>query len=132
MECVVRIIDMSLENNLLSEYKLKISRTATISEIISLRVKKEVDDYNKKINQGNHMLVEPAKKEKTLNKRTKKRIKKEVINSEIQIKIALEAFSEKQYIVLVDDKQYENLEDKVLLNDNSKVSFIKLVPLRGG
>ncbi len=45
---------------------------------------------------------------------------------------ALDLFRSNGYFVIVDDKQYENLDEEILLRDRSVVEFFKLIPLQGG
>ena len=76
------------------------------------------------------MLIEPGIEEKYLNKKKTNLRKK--INLEKEIQFAEKAFEENNFFILVDDKQYEHLNDKVILEEDSKISFIKLIPLVGG
>ena len=45
---------------------------------------------------------------------------------------ALEAFEDGLYFVLVDDRQYESLDEQVQVGAESRVTFLRLVPLAGG
>lgn len=48
------------------------------------------------------------------------------------IAAALEAFDKNGFVMLVDDRQVQTLEEKVELKPASEVTFVRLVPLVGG
>jgi hypothetical protein len=54
------------------------------------------------------------------------------VNPETQYEKALEAFVGNGFIVLVDNRQVENLDDEIALHPETSVTFLKLVPLVGG
>ncbi len=45
---------------------------------------------------------------------------------------ALESFEDGLYLVLIDGRQYELLDEQVHVADDSRVTFLRLVPLAGG
>jgi hypothetical protein len=45
---------------------------------------------------------------------------------------AIQAFSDGLYYVFIDDRQYEFLDEKVILRPQSKVLFLRLVAMVGG
>jgi hypothetical protein len=76
------------------------------------------------------MLVQPNDTERTLN--GFKFHKPRLVNPETQYEKALEAFVGNGFIVLVDNRQVENLDDEIALHPETSVTFLKLVPLVGG
>ena len=102
----------------------------TIGKIIEARVNYEVDDYNKKSPNLFKGLVQPTDAEQTLN--GFRMLKRKKIDPEKQVYTALQSFNQNGFFVLVDNKQYENLDDEVLLEKDTTVSFVKLTPLVGG
>jgi hypothetical protein len=102
----------------------------TVEELIKQRVLKEVEEYNKKKPEYFNGLVQPAEAEKHLNGYKLKKVKR--VDGEKQCYVALEAFTKNGFFILVDDKQVESLQERLLLNENSKISFVKLTPLVGG
>ena len=76
------------------------------------------------------MLVQPGGTEQTLN--GYKFHKPHLIDPQAQFEKAVEAFDGNGFIVLVDDKQSESLDDQVALRPETTVTFLKLVPLVGG
>lgn len=102
----------------------------TVRELIRSRVYQEVKDYN--VRQGDLFrgLVQPSATEQTLNGYRFKQPRK--IDWEEQFELALKAFDRNGFVVLVDDRQAESLEDEIVIQPGTKVSFLKLVPLVGG
>ena len=106
------------------------SELASVKEIIRARVYAEVDGYNNKMPEYFKGLVQPGDAEKTLNGYKMK--KKHKIDAEQQYLVALDAFRENGYFLLIDNIQAESLEQFVVINEQTEISFIKLTPLVGG
>ncbi|QIL40408.1 hypothetical protein G7074_14725 [Pedobacter sp. HDW13] len=127
----ITIKDETFAGKVLQEIELQFqSSEVTVSDIISSRVKKEVENYNSKLPEYFRGLVEPTDAEKTLNGYKLK--DRKLIDAEKQIYVALDAFQKNGFFVLIDNQQSESLEDKVVLHANTNISFIKLTPLVGG
>ena len=127
----ITIIDELLNGTITQSFELEIeSETITVENLISERVRKEVQNYNQKLPEYFNGLVEPVDAEKSLNGyRLKKRIK---IDEEKQIYVALDAFQKNGFFILIDNIQVEDLNIDVSLKPTSKISFLKLTPLVGG
>ena len=54
------------------------------------------------------------------------------IDAEEEIRRALSAFERKQYIVLVNGRQAESLKEELVFEDQTRVTFVRLMPLAGG
>jgi hypothetical protein len=54
------------------------------------------------------------------------------VDPQRQFDLAVSAFSRNGFVVLVDDRQVEELDDVVELRRDTEVTFLKLVPLVGG
>ena len=54
------------------------------------------------------------------------------VTPEAAVATALEAFQDGVYYVFVDDAQVEDLDQEVRLRPDSRVTFLRLVPLAGG
>ena len=127
----ITIKDETFAGKILQEIQLNFqSSTVSVSEIISSRVRKEVENYNNKLPEYFNGLVEPTDAEKTLNGYKLKNRK--LIDAEKQVYVALDAFQKNGFFVLIDNQQSESLEQQVELSDNTAISFIKLTPLVGG
>jgi hypothetical protein len=102
----------------------------TVRDLIRTRVANEVRDYNLSQPEYFRGLVQPTDAESTLNGfRMRKRRK---IDPEKQFELALRAFYTNGFILLVDDKQVEELEEEIEVRPDTTVTFLKLVPLVGG
>jgi len=102
----------------------------TVREIIRSRVYEEVQLYNASTPEFFHGFVQPNDTEKTLNGykvRERRRI-----DWEVQYLKALQAFATNGFFILVDERQVEDLHEVVEIQYNTRVSFVKLVPLVGG
>lgn len=125
------IADTSTAGNDLHTFTLDfLTERVTVREIIRSRVYEEVQLYNAKSSDFFRGLVQPTDAEATLN--GYKMHKQRQIDWEEQYARALKAFSTNGFFILVDDRQVESLDETVELQYDTKVSFIKLVPLVGG
>jgi hypothetical protein len=116
-----------LTNELAIDFQVEI---VSIQEIITQRVIAEVENYNLKLPEYFHGLVEPLDSEKTLHGYKLK--KKQLIDEEKQVYVALDAFQKNGFFILIDNIQAENLDQQVLLKPTTSISFVKLTPLVGG
>ncbi|HLK29324.1 MAG TPA: hypothetical protein VKT28_12155 [Puia sp.] len=106
------------------------SELTTVREIIHRRVFEEVRAYNEKLPEYFNGLVQPVDAEKTLNGYKMKERRK--VDPDKQASLALEAFNTNRYFILIDTVQSESLDQMVVINANTNISFIKLTPLVGG
>lgn len=61
-----------------------------------------------------------------------RRAEKPAIDVKVQISRALDAFKAGEFIVIVDGKQIERLAEPVTLKLDTRVTFLRLMPLVGG
>lgn len=109
------------------------SEQTTVRELIRARVHQEVRAHNAKSAGGRERffgLVQPDDAERDLNGYRLREPRR--IDSDRQIAIALRAFERGQVLLLVDDRQVDELDTEIELTPGSAVSFLKLVPLVGG
>jgi hypothetical protein len=109
---------------------LDVPGTVTLRELIRLRVREEVARYNAQPTERFHGLVRPMQAEEDLNgyrMRTPTRI-----DWERQADTAVTAFARNGFFVLVGDRQVEDLDEELTLDEASDVAFVRLVPLVGG
>lgn len=111
------------------------SERVTVRELIRERVYQEVHDFNRKQDaQVFHGLVQPTDTERVLNgDRTEYRLKKHrPIEWKEQFDKAVEAFDQSGFLVLLDNKQAESLDQEFTIRAGTHVSFVKLTLLVGG
>jgi len=127
----LKITDETFAGKILNEISISVSgERLTVRDIIEARVYAEVEDYNQKLPEIYHGLVQPKDAEIVLNGfRVKPKVQ---VDAEKQLYTALDAFQKNGFFVIIDDTQAEKLEDEVLLHKDSTVSFVKLTPLVGG
>lgn len=123
------IKDEALSGKVLNEIALQFENEyITVKELIAKRIEKEVERYEQDIsNYKTKGLVLPSNLEKRLNNK-----KKFEIDIEKQTYVALDAFMNNGFFILIDDEQVEELEQKFLVDGTTDVSFVKLTPLVGG
>ncbi len=120
-------------NELVVEF---LTEEVTVQELIRARVYQEVQDYNTRQPGEYRGLVQPTDAEKTLNGGKLKTGRQ--IDWKEQYERACEAFEKARVLILVDDKQVESLDQKVILRpktpqrEATSVTFLKLTPLVGG
>jgi len=111
------------------EFEVKEERL-TVRELITRRVHQEVMLYN--FSQPGYFrgLVQPTEAEVTLNGYKLRQRRK--IDWEKQARLALKAFEQNGFFVLVNDRQLDNLDDIIEIQEDTQITFMKLVPLVGG
>ncbi|MFK7935032.1 MAG: hypothetical protein AB8G22_16090 [Saprospiraceae bacterium] len=99
----------------------------TVEELIKARIATEIERYESNLANYRTSLVQPTHLEQRLNQNSAPKI-----DLEKQWYIALQAFQENGFFILVDDEQVDELHQKVHVDESTEVSFIKLTPLVGG
>ena len=124
----ITITDETAAGTILQKIALQFEKEyITAKELIEARIKDEVKRYKDNVIDYKNGLVLPANLEKRLNDK-----KTPEIDVEKQLYIALDAFKNNGFIMLVDDEQVEDSQQKILVEEATQVSFIKLTPLVGG
>lgn len=102
----------------------------TVRELIRTRVANEVSDYNLSQPEYFRGLVQPTDAERSLN--GFKMRKGRMIDPEKQFELAIKAFYGNGFILLVNDRQVDELDEEIEIRPDTTVTFLKLVPLVGG
>jgi hypothetical protein len=107
--------------------------TLTARELIRTRVFTEVRAHGEGRAEPFRGLVEPAPQERLLQPdRSARPAARRPIDWHEQVRIALEAFERNGFLLLVDGRQVEALDEELRLRHDSEVVFLKLLPLVGG
>jgi len=123
--------DRTAVGRVLQEMDLSfLADTITVEDLIRQRVTQEVARYNARPEGAFNGLVQPTDSETTLNGYRLKSHRP--IDTEQQIRVALRAFQENGFFIIVDDRQLENLDEVIPVHDNLQVTFMRLLPLVGG
>lgn len=107
-----------------------VSDSVTVEDLIRQRVTQEVTRYNARPEGVFNGLVQPTESETALNGYQLK--SRRPIDTEAQVQVALRAFQENGFFIIVDDQQLEHLGDPIPVHDDLQVTFMKLMPLVGG
>ena len=122
------ISDESATGQILQELPVQFkSEYITVRELIEARIAEEIKKYESSGVNYKSGLVQPTNLELRLN--NKKATK---IDLEKQLYVALDAFNKNGFFILINNEQVESLEQKFLVDESTRVSFIKLTPLVGG
>jgi hypothetical protein len=101
-----------------------------VRELIRSRVYQEVAAYNSQQTEYFRGLVQPSEAEQTIN--GYKLRKGRQIDGEAQFAKALQAFQRNGFLLLVDDRQFDDLDEIIELQPETEISFLKLIHLVGG
>jgi hypothetical protein len=104
--------------------------TITARELIRARVFEEVKAYNQKLSEWFDGLVQPEGSEPERHRYRMRQQRKLDWNE--QARAALEAFDRNGFVLLVDDRQIEALDEEIRVRPETRVTFLKLLPLVGG
>ena len=131
MPATLTIRDQSTGGGTLHEFALDVlTERITVRELIRSRVYQEVQDYNRRQPPVFQGLVQPTDAERALNGFKLKKPRQ--IDWKQQYEKAIEAFETNQILILVDEKQAESLEEEIVVQPGTRVSFLRLMPLVGG
>ncbi|MFD0586249.1 hypothetical protein [Dactylosporangium darangshiense] len=124
------IHDETATGRVVGTVELDVPGTVTLRELIRLRVREEVARYNARPVERFQGLVRPTAAEEDLN--GYRMPGQTRIDWERQADAAVAAFGHNAFFVLVDDRQVEDLDAELSLDEASRVAFIRLVQLVGG
>ena len=128
MELIIK--EENFAGKVLNEISVQLSKELlTVGELIQLRVEQEVEKHNACIQKKGTAYTHEI--ESQLNQRNAFTQGK-LADPEKETFRAWEAFKNNQVFILIDQKQAESLEQEILANENTKVSFIQMTPLVGG
>src|SRR5262245_22016417 len=99
--------------------------TLTLRELIRVFVQHEVERFNETGCEVFGGLVQPEQSERILNGVRERR----TLDWEKQYAKAITAFKANGFLVLQDDRQIEDLDETLHLTEQSKLTFLRLVPL---
>ncbi|MEM9311425.1 MAG: hypothetical protein AAGA34_08255 [Pseudomonadota bacterium] len=118
------------------------SEQVSLREIIRQRVFTEVADVNEKRIERSRARrktrsflidVETGSTEDTLNPlRPLAGAKRNQLDAEAEFERALRGFQSNRYVILLDDRQVESLEEPVTVTPDTEITFLHLMPLKGG
>jgi hypothetical protein len=104
--------------------------TITARELIRARVFEEVRLHNQTLTPRFQGLIQPTDTERDLNGYRFREPRK--LDWHEQARTAVEAFERNGFILLVDERQVERLEEEIRVRPETQVTFLKLMPLVGG
>ena len=131
MTSSLKLIDKTLGHAESIAWILQVTEAVlTAREILRRRVFEEVSRFNAKQSDVFQGLVQPIDTERALN--GYKLRKPRPLDWNEQFQQALKAFNASSFILLVGNRQVEDLDEELMLSAETEVTFLKLVPLVGG
>jgi hypothetical protein len=121
------IVEMALTGERSERLFESVDERVPLCEIIRWRVREQVAERRLKLARE---LPQPSPSERALNGDHVPRAL--AIDWEKEYARALDAFAAHQFIVLVDDRQVDDLDTLVAPRDRAEVTFLRLTPLVGG
>lgn len=104
--------------------------TITVRELIRSRVFEEVKAYNGRMTGLFQGLVQPEGSERDADGFRIQGTRR--LDWHEQAETALKAFERNGFVLLVDDRQMESLDEEIRVRPDTRITFLKLVPLVGG
>ena len=131
MAVLLTVRDETTSGDTLQEFALELPRERlTVRELIRSRVYQEVKDFNVRQPAQFPGLIQPGDAEMSLNGVRDRGPRK--VDWKRQFERALTAFRSNQIIVLLDNRQLEELDEEIEIEPGAKVSFLRLTLLAGG
>jgi hypothetical protein len=132
MATMIRIWDSTLpgERVVGIELDAPVGTALTVGELVRARVEAEVRRYNDKMPEVFQGLVQPEESERLLN--GYRMGKRKPVDADVQVRRAVESFRKNGFLILVNGRQVEDLEERVDDPAEAEIEFVKLVPLIGG
>lgn len=127
---VITIRDEVLPGGQVGDVVVEVPTRLTARDLIRLRVREGVARYNARPAGRVRGLVRPTDAEDALNGYRMSPGSR--IDWEQQADAAVAAFERNGFTIFVGDRQVEDLDERLCLDDTSDVSFVRLVPLVGG
>jgi hypothetical protein len=131
LAATLTIHDESATGETLFKLTLHVSaERITVRDLIRERVRHEVEEYNRRKPDTFRGLIQPTASERTLNGYKLKQPR--MIDVDMQLARAIEGFAGNQIIMLVDDRQVESLDEEIVIQPDTRVTFLRVTPLVGG
>lgn len=127
----IRVIDETTAGTRTEAPMLELECTElTVRDLISQRVRAEVRRYNVDRPDVFRGLIQPSAAEQMINGSSRRPFKP--VDADHQVDVAIQAFKEQGFLILLPSGQVQDLDAPVRLSDGDEVSFLRLVPLIGG
>ncbi|HEY2793448.1 MAG TPA: hypothetical protein VGJ28_13880 [Micromonosporaceae bacterium] len=128
---MVAFVDETTAGDRAAAWHLEIfEESLPLREVIRRRVFQEVAEHNAATPPVFRGLVQPSDAERTRNGYRTREPRR--VDPEKQFTRAVEAFGRNGFVVLVGDRQVEDLDAVIDLRMGVEITFLKLVPLVGG
>ncbi len=131
MALTISILDETPSGESIATRSIQVEHEATtLRDLIRQRIQCEVEAFNQSEQDLFEGLVQPEESERILNGYKLKERRK--LDWQKQYEKAIRSFERNGFLVILDDRQISDLDEKLQLFPTSGVHFLKLTPLVGG
>lgn len=136
MSVTLTIRDETLSGNVVKETPFQLTtEQMTVRDLIRERIYQEVQDFNRM--EGERIFrgfVQPTETERTLNgPQAEYHLKRHrLIDWKEQYDKAIQSYERNGFVILIDNKQAEGLDQSFTVTPRTEISFVKLTMLVGG
>lgn len=133
-ETEITIKDESMTGTIRNQFVMKVqNENVKVKDLIKSRVFHEVNLYNRSKLDFFQGLVQPLDSDSIEGKLNHYKMREpKLIDAEKQYYLALSAFQNNGFFMLIDNEQYSDLEEEIKIHKNLSVSFVRLIALVGG
>jgi hypothetical protein len=133
-ETEITIKDESMTGTIRNQFVMKVQKeNVKVKDLIKSRVFHEVNLFNRSKSEFFQGLVQPLDSDSVEGKLNHYKMRKpKLIDAEKQYYLALNAFQNNGFCMLIDNEQYSDLEEEIKIHKNLSVSFVRLIALVGG
>ena len=129
----ITIKDGEVTGSTIQEFVIQLPlEEITVRELIRSRIYQNVKDFNqcRSVVAENPQPFERSEKERTLN--GKKSGERHTVEWQQNFDLACKAFERNQFLLFVDGKQLDSLEQTISVTTKSEIKFLSLTLLAGG
>jgi hypothetical protein len=131
MPLTISILDETTSGETTVTNSIQVEDEATtLRDLIRQRIQWEVEVFNDSERVLFEGLVQPEESERTLNGYQLRQHRK--LDWQKQYEKAIRSFQRNGFLVILDERQITDLDEKLQLSPTSEIHFLKLTPLVGG
>jgi hypothetical protein len=127
---LLRMEDCDTSGRITHRFELRLaSERISVRDLIKKRVQAEIERRNQVAKGEFTSPVQPTETEAALNGN---KLRQPKMDPDQQYQNAIKAFQSNGFLLFVGDRQITELESQIVVTDDTKVQFLKLIPLIGG
>ena len=129
----VLIKEETFAGKILDKITLEINQEIlTVGELIAFKVEDAVARHNKQVETEQQGFIHENEAQLNSKLHTHNFVNRQKVDKEQEVYKAWQAFKENQMLVMVDNHQVTDLEEEIVMNEYTDLSFIRLPHMVGG